>query len=268
MGGAYGWLVTLQGDDQHDRRAIARRKRVLSFDIIGLFAATGALNIRFDLVTAESSSRRRGGEAAAEVVVEIEGKADGLAKHSRSTLEFKHGQASLTGLSAVLSSSAVLGLNGRSPAHAWALPAQNCSRSPSGSWINSGTLEPLSPATSLFDQSAPRPHLAMTQSRCTVSPMKAFLLALIALSGTAFAQQTANVYEDALQAYKSGQFSTAKKLFLLVPREDPKSASAKVYLQAIALKQEGGGSADLETSLKMSPARESPASPTLPRRTP
>lgn len=86
------------------------------FDIIGLFAATGAPNIRFDLVTAESSSRRRGGEAAAEVVVEIEGKADGLAKHSRSTLEFKHGQASLTGLSAVLSLSAVLGLNGCSPA--------------------------------------------------------------------------------------------------------------------------------------------------------
>jgi len=81
--------------------------------------------------------------------------------------------------------------------------------------------------------------------------MKAFLLAaLIALSGTAFAQKTANVYEDALQAYKSGQFSTAEKLFLLVPKEDPKSASAKVYLQAIALKQEGG-SADLEASLKM-----------------
>jgi hypothetical protein len=82
--------------------------------------------------------------------------------------------------------------------------------------------------------------------------MKAFLLAaLIALSGTAFAQQTPSAYEDALRAYKSGQFSTAKKLFLLVPKDDPKSQAAKVYLQAIALKQEGGGNADLETSLKM-----------------
>jgi hypothetical protein len=68
-------------------------------DIISLHAATGASDVRFDLVTDESSSRRRGGEAAAEIVVEIEGEANGLTKRSRSTMEFKHGQASLTGLS-------------------------------------------------------------------------------------------------------------------------------------------------------------------------
>lgn len=86
-------------------------------DIISLHAATGAPDVRFDLVTDESSSRRRGGEAAAEIVVEIKGEANGLTKRSRSMMEFKHGQASLTGLSVVLSLSAVLGLNDRAPAH-------------------------------------------------------------------------------------------------------------------------------------------------------
>lgn len=62
-------------------------------------AATGVPDVRFHLVNGESSSRRRGGEAATEIVVEIEGEADGRTKRSRSMLEFKHGTASLTGLS-------------------------------------------------------------------------------------------------------------------------------------------------------------------------
>jgi hypothetical protein len=86
------------------------------FDIISLHAATGADNIRFDLVTGESSSRRRGGEAAAEIVVEIEGETNGQTTRLRSALEFKYGQASLTGLSVALSLSPLLGLDGRSPA--------------------------------------------------------------------------------------------------------------------------------------------------------
>ncbi|MBC7881187.1 MAG: hypothetical protein H7Y37_07615 [Anaerolineae bacterium] len=88
-----------------------------TFDIVSLHAATGAPDVRFDLVNGESSSRRRGGEAATEIVVEIEGEADGRTKCSRSTLEFKYGTASLTGLSVVLCLASVLGLNGRSPAH-------------------------------------------------------------------------------------------------------------------------------------------------------
>jgi hypothetical protein len=87
-----------------------------TFDTASLHAATGALDIRFDLVNGESSSRRRGGEAATEIVVEIEGESDGQMKRSRSMLEFKHGTASLTGLSVVLSLASVLGLNDRSPA--------------------------------------------------------------------------------------------------------------------------------------------------------
>ncbi len=87
-----------------------------TFDTASLHAATGAPDIRFDLVNGESSCRRRGGEAATEIVVEIEGEVDGRTKNSRSTLEFKHGTASLTGLSIVLSIAAVLGLNDRAPA--------------------------------------------------------------------------------------------------------------------------------------------------------
>lgn len=87
-----------------------------TFDIASLHAATGAPNVRFDLVTDESSSRHRGNEAATEIVVEIEGEADGRTQRSRSMLEFKRGAVSLTGLSVVLSLVSVLGLNDRAPA--------------------------------------------------------------------------------------------------------------------------------------------------------
>ena len=86
-----------------------------TFDTVSLHAATGAADVRFDLVNGESSSRR-GGAAATEIVVEIEGEADGRMKRSRSTLEFKYGTASLTGLSIVLLLASVLGLGDRAPA--------------------------------------------------------------------------------------------------------------------------------------------------------
>lgn len=85
-------------------------------DIISLHAATGAANVRLDLVTDQSSSRRRGGPAAAEIVVEVQGLRDGQAAHRRSTLEFEDGQASLTALGAVLSLSVALGLKNGTPA--------------------------------------------------------------------------------------------------------------------------------------------------------
>ena len=86
-----------------------------SFDVVSLQAATGAADIRFDLVTAESSSRRAGGGAATEIMVEIEGDADGRATRSRSTLVFDEGTAALTGVSVVLALSALLGLDGQAP---------------------------------------------------------------------------------------------------------------------------------------------------------
>jgi hypothetical protein len=68
-----------------------------TFDTASLYAATGASDIRFDLVNGESSSRRQGGETATEIVVEIEGEADGRMQRLRSTLEFKQSTASRLG---------------------------------------------------------------------------------------------------------------------------------------------------------------------------
>jgi hypothetical protein len=99
-----------------ERESIETATAFSTFDTASLHAATGAPDMRFDLVNGESSSRRRGGEAATEIVVEIEGEADGRTKRSRSTLEFKQGTASLTGLSVVLSIESVLGLGDRDPA--------------------------------------------------------------------------------------------------------------------------------------------------------
>ena len=115
-----GRRVWLSGDDAKGKfKSVDGRSldatAFSTFDTVSLYAATGAPDIRFDLVNGESSSRRRGGEAGTEIVVEIEGEADGRTKRSRSTLEFKYGTASLTGLSVALSLTSVLGLNDRSP---------------------------------------------------------------------------------------------------------------------------------------------------------
>jgi len=68
-------------------------------DIASLSAALGAPNIRFDLATGESTSRRRCGALAAELVVEIEGEMACGKARSRSILEYPGGQANFTGLS-------------------------------------------------------------------------------------------------------------------------------------------------------------------------
>lgn len=117
-GGRRVWLSgdSAKGQIQAIDGRVLDAEAYAPLDIISLHAATGASDVRFDLATAESSSRRRGGETAAEIIVELEGEAHGRLHRSRSTLEFKQGQASLTGLSAVLSLSAVLGLNNSAPA--------------------------------------------------------------------------------------------------------------------------------------------------------
>lgn len=117
-GGRRGWL---SGDDAKGKLTSVDGRSLdatafSTFDTASLHAATGAPDIRFDLVNGESSSRRQGGEAATEIVVEIEGEADGQTQRSRSMLEFKQGTASLTGLSIVLALASVLGLGDRSPA--------------------------------------------------------------------------------------------------------------------------------------------------------
>ncbi len=52
---------------------------------------------------------------SAEIVVDVTGAQQGQPKNVRASLEFAEGQASLTGLLAVLSVSAVLGLGGNPP---------------------------------------------------------------------------------------------------------------------------------------------------------
>ncbi|WP_427024746.1 NAD(P)-dependent oxidoreductase [Aureimonas ureilytica] len=83
------------------------------YDIVSLQAMTRARSVRFDLATAESSNRSRGGSVATELIVEIEGELGGRPMRRRVTLEFGKGQAALTGLGGALALSTVLGLEGR-----------------------------------------------------------------------------------------------------------------------------------------------------------
>jgi hypothetical protein len=115
-----GKRVWLTGDAVHREIETVDGRRLTgsafsSFDVVSLQARTGAPNIRFDLVTAESSSRRCGGKAATEIMVEVEGDMAGRASHLRSTLVFDEGTAALTGASVVLLLDALLGLSGQVP---------------------------------------------------------------------------------------------------------------------------------------------------------
>lgn len=110
-----GRRVLLSGDDAKgsvvavDGRSLEAHA-FSSFDIASVHAATGAANVRFDIASGPSSSRRAGGPVAIEIVVEIEGEASGRSMRTRSTLEFGSGQASLTGLSVALGLARLVGL--------------------------------------------------------------------------------------------------------------------------------------------------------------
>jgi len=115
-----GKRVWLTGDDVHHEIETVDGRRLTgsafsSFDVVSLQALTGAPDIRFDLVTAASSSRRKGGKAATEIMVELEGDIAGSPANRRSTLVFDDGTAALTGVSVVLLLEALLGLDGQAP---------------------------------------------------------------------------------------------------------------------------------------------------------
>jgi hypothetical protein len=86
-----------------------------SIDLLSLWATTAAPELRFDIAMGESSSRRRGAETAAEIMVRVSGERDGQTTTARSVLEFSLGQASLTALGLVLSLERALGLPGGEP---------------------------------------------------------------------------------------------------------------------------------------------------------
>ncbi|MFP3979041.1 hypothetical protein [Marinobacter sp. KMM 10035] len=116
-GGRRVWLTgssalkTVQTIDGRSLQASA----FAPYDIVSLQAATGADDVRFDLATGISSSRLRGGNLSTEHILEIEGEVGGSPRQRRSTIEFTKGQAALTGLSAMLSLSTVLGYEGHPP---------------------------------------------------------------------------------------------------------------------------------------------------------
>lgn len=86
-----------------------------SIDLLSLWVTTAAPDIRFDIALGESSSRRRGSAAAAEIAVGVSGNVAGRTTTRRAVLEFAHGQASLTALGLVLSLERVLGMTGDAP---------------------------------------------------------------------------------------------------------------------------------------------------------
>lgn len=102
---------TIKAVDGRDLEAMA----FAPYDVVSLHAMTGADDVRFDIASSVSSSRLRGGSIATELVVEIEGEVGGKPQTRRACLEFTRGQATLTGVSVVLTLSTVLGLEGQPP---------------------------------------------------------------------------------------------------------------------------------------------------------
>lgn len=86
------------------------------FDTLSLAAATGARDVRFDLVVGDSASRRRGEPFSTELVVELDGvRADGMRATDRIELVHPQGQAPLTALFVALGLERLLGLDGAPP---------------------------------------------------------------------------------------------------------------------------------------------------------
>ncbi|MDQ1081487.1 hypothetical protein [Pseudoroseomonas cervicalis] len=83
-------------------------------DVIGLAAATGVPDLDFRLAIGTSSSRRRGGPASTEIILELEGEdPQGRPLRSRHAVIHPEGQMPLTGLGVALLLERLAGLDGR-----------------------------------------------------------------------------------------------------------------------------------------------------------
>lgn len=81
--------------------------------------------------------------------------------------------------------------------------------------------------------------------------MKKFLPILLITCCAAFAADQPNpIYEDAVRAFKAGEYDTARTLFEAVLATEPKNAGAQNHLRMIALREKGIGVAGLESSLR------------------
>jgi hypothetical protein len=85
-----------------------------SIDVVGLATATDAPNVQFNIATAVSSSRRRGGPMSTEIIVELAGEDHaGRALRTRHAVVHREGAAPLTGLGVAMILERLLGLDGK-----------------------------------------------------------------------------------------------------------------------------------------------------------
>ncbi|WP_458094323.1 hypothetical protein [Roseomonas sp. WA12] len=85
-----------------------------SIDVVGLATATGTPNVQFNIATAVSSSRRRGGPMSTEIVVDLAGEDHaGRALRTRHAVVHREGAAPLTGLGVAMILERLLGLDGK-----------------------------------------------------------------------------------------------------------------------------------------------------------
>ena len=86
-------------------------------DVVGLAAATGAPNVRLDLATGTSSSRRRGEPLSTEILIELAGedRAGNALRTRHAVIHPSAGQMPLTGLGLALVLERLVGLDGGRP---------------------------------------------------------------------------------------------------------------------------------------------------------
>ena len=113
--GAFVWRT---GDDAEgvvravDGTAVAA-SAFSPHDVLGLATATGAPNVRFDLATGVSSTRRAGGPASTEILLELAGEdRAGRPLRVRRAVVHPQGQLPLTGLGVAMVLERLLGLDG------------------------------------------------------------------------------------------------------------------------------------------------------------
>lgn len=88
-----------------------------SIDVVGLANATGARDVRFDLASGVSSTRRAGGPASTEILIDLSGKdAAGQPLHTRHAVVHPGGAAPLTAQGIALLLQRLVGLDGQPPA--------------------------------------------------------------------------------------------------------------------------------------------------------
>lgn len=87
-----------------------------SIDVVGLATATGAPNVRFDLATGVSSTRRRGEPMSTEIIIELAGEDHaGRPLRTRHAVVHPEGAVPLTGLGVAMLLERLIGLDGGPP---------------------------------------------------------------------------------------------------------------------------------------------------------